>query len=208
MCSFLLYKQKIEAVAIKQSIETISVETREEWRQWLVKNHRTKQSVWILCHTKKSDSPTIPWSELVDEALCFGWIDSTRKSIDETKFIQHFGKRKPSGTWSKINKEKIKRLIANGQMTQAGLDVIEAAKQNGSWTILDQVEELVIPDDLEQAFKVHEGSKDYFLNLSKSVRKMMLQWIVLAKRAETRQKRIHEIAECAGQNKKPKNFLP
>lgn len=85
-------------------------------------------------------------------------------------------------------------------------DVIETAKQNGSWSILDQVEELIIPDDLAQAFKTQEGSEDYFLSLSKSIRKMMLQWIVLAKRAETRQKRIHEIAECAARKTKPKNF--
>lgn len=190
----------------KDSNETIYVETRKEWRQWLEENHRSKQSVWLICNTRKSGSPTIHWSELVDEALCFGWIDSTRKSIDETRFKQLFSKRKPQGTWSRINKEKIQRLIAGGLMTQAGLDVIDAAKQNGSWTILDEVEELIIPSDLENAFKEHTGSKDYFLGLSKSVRKMMLQWIVLAKRPETRQKRINEIALLAGQNKKPKQF--
>lgn len=190
----------------KDSNETIYVETRKEWRQWLEENHRSKQSVWLICNTRKSGSPAIHWSELVDEALCFGWIDSTRKSIDETRFKQLFSKRKPQGTWSRINKEKIQRLIAGGLMTQAGLDVIDAAKQNGSWTILDEVEELIIPSDLENAFKEHTGSKDYFLGLSKSVRKMMLQWIVLAKRPETRQKRINEIALLAGQNKKPKQF--
>lgn len=190
----------------KKGSETIYVETRKEWRQWLAENHRTAQSVWLVCHTKKSAFPTIHWSELVDEALCFGWIDSTRKSIDETRFTQLFSKRKPNSTWSKINKEKIQRLTADGRMTEAGLKVIETAKQNGSWTILDEVEELIVPEDLEKAFKKHKGSKDYFLRLSKSIRKMLLQWIVLAKRPETRQKRINEIAELAGQNKKPKQF--
>jgi uncharacterized protein YdeI (YjbR/CyaY-like superfamily) len=190
----------------KNDKETIYVETRKEWRQWLEKNHRSEQSVWLVCNTRKSKLPTIHWSELVDEAICFGWIDSTRKSIDETKFTQLFSKRKPNGTWSKINKEKVQRLIADGLMTVAGLEVIEAAKKNGSWSILDEVEELIVPEDLEKAFKKHKGSKDYFLNLSKSIRKMMLQWIVLAKRPETRQKRINEIAELAGQNKKPKQF--
>ena len=89
------------------SRETIYVKTRIEWRQWLEKNHSSKQSVWLVCNTKKSKRPTIHWSELVDEALCFGWIDSTRKSIDETKFTQLFSKRKPYSTWSKINKEKV-----------------------------------------------------------------------------------------------------
>ena len=186
--------------------ETIYFETRLEWRQWLEKNHRSKQSIWLICNTQKSDLPAIPWSELVDEALCFGWIDSTRKSIDETRFKQLYAKRKPNGTWSKINKEKIQRLIENGQMTAAGLEVIEAAKQNGSWTILDEVEELIIPEDLEKAFHKHTGSKDYFLSLSKSIKKQILYWVISAKKPETRQKRIAEIAKLAGQNKKPTQF--
>ena len=190
----------------KETRETIYVATRAEWRQWLEENHRSTQSVWLICNTRKSEKPTIHWSELVDEALCFGWIDSTRKSIDETKFTQLFSQRKPNSTWSKINKEKIQRLIANGQMRQAGLEVINTAKKNGTWTLLDTVEELIIPEDLETAFQKHQGSKDYFLTLSKSVKKMMLQWLVLAKRPETRQKRIDEIAELAGKNKRPKQF--
>src|SRR5690606_24890342 len=105
----------------QDNIETIYVETRLDWRQWLEKNHRSKQSVWLVCNNMKSDLPTIPWSDLVDEALCFGWIDSTRKSIDETRFKQLYSKRKPNGTWSKINKEKVQRLIATGHMTDAGL---------------------------------------------------------------------------------------
>src|SRR5690606_27147326 len=119
---------------------------------------------------------------------------------------QFFSKRKARSTWSKINKEKVQQLINEGLMTQAGLKSIEIARQNGSWTILDEVEELIIPTDLELAFKKNKGSKDYFLSLSKSVRKMMLLSLVLAKRAETRQKRIDEIAFFTGQKKKPKQF--
>ena len=197
---------KDQKMTTTNSSETIYVETSKEWRQWLMENHRFAPSVWLICHTRKSALPTIHWSELVDEALCFGWIDSVRRSIDETKFTQLFSKRKPNGTWSKVNKEKIQRLIADGRMTAAGLAAVETAKQNGSWTILDEVEELIVPKDLEKAFKQHNGSKDYFLSLSKSVKKALLQRIVLAKRAETRQKRINEIAELAGQNKKPKQF--
>lgn len=190
----------------KTNIETFCPTSRKDWRKWLKKNHLSKQSVWLICYTKKSDQPTVNWSETVDEALCFGWIDSTRKTIDEFSFMQFFSKRKPKSTWSKINKEKVQRLIDNGLMTQAGLDIIETAKQNGSWTILDEVEELKIPNDLENAFKKHKDSKDYFLSLSKTVRKMMLQWLVLAKRPETRQKRIEEIAILAAQKMKPKQF--
>lgn len=150
--------------------------------------------------------PTLTWSDAVDEALCFGWIDSTRKSIDDEKFIQLFTRRKPGSTWSKVNKEKVKRLIEDGSMTPAGLASIETAKQNGSWNVLDEVEELKIPKELEKEFKKHKGSKAYFESLSKSVKKMLLQWIAVAKRPETKQKRIQEIAEHAGRKTKPKPF--
>ncbi|RQO40399.1 hypothetical protein DBR39_05475 [Chryseobacterium sp. KBW03] len=185
---------------------TVYVNTKEEWREWLENNHHVEQSIWLVCNTKKSNLPVVYWTELVDEALCFGWIDSTRKTIDEGSFMQLFSRRKPKSTWSKINKEKVERLIENKLMTQAGLETIRIAKENGSWTILDTVEELIIPEDLNETFKLHEGSEAYFLSLSKSIKKMMLQWIILAKRPETRKNRIDEIAIQAAQNKKPKNF--
>ncbi|HNA91672.1 MAG TPA: YdeI/OmpD-associated family protein [Chitinophagaceae bacterium] len=182
------------------------IHSRKAWRTWLAKNHQSQSSVWVVCNTQKSNKPTVAWTELVDEAICFGWIDSTRKTIDETKFKQLFSKRKPRSTWSKINKEKIKRLTAEGLMMDAGFQAVKLAKQNGSWTILDEVEKLAIPADLEKAFTLHPGAKDYFMSLSKSIKKMMLQWIVLAKKPETRQNRINEIAILAGQRKKPKQF--
>lgn len=181
-------------------------ESQTEWRQWLERNHSSQQSVWLVFYAKSSEKPSITWSEAVDVALCFGWIDSKKIKIDEQTSHQFFSKRKAQSTWSKINKEKVRQLIDSGLMTQAGLDIIEVAKQNGSWALLDEVEELIIPKDLEKAFRKHKGSKDYFLSLNKTVKKMMLQWIVLAKRPETRQKRIDEIAELTGQKKKPKQF--
>lgn len=176
------------------------------WRKWLEKNHVSKQAVWLVFYTKSSGKPSISWSDAVDIALCFGWIDSKKIRIDEETAHQFFSKRKARSTWSKINKEKVRQLIDKGMMTTAGYECIDIAKQNGSWTILDEVEELVIPEDLEKAFEKHKDSKDYFLSLSKSVRKMMLQWVILAKRPETRQKRIDEIAAHAGQKKKPNQF--
>ncbi|ADY52581.1 hypothetical protein Pedsa_2029 [Pseudopedobacter saltans DSM 12145] len=177
-----------------------------EWRKWLEQNHLSKSSVWLVLYSKSSGKSTISWSEAVDTALCFGWIDSKRIKIDLETSHQFFSKRKPKSTWSKINKEKVKRLIADGLMTDAGNASIELAKQNGSWTILDEVEELIIPYDLEEEFNNHEGTKEYFLSLSKSVRKAILQWLVLAKRAETRQKRISEIVQQASEKKKPKHL--
>jgi uncharacterized protein YdeI (YjbR/CyaY-like superfamily) len=190
----------------KKSIETFCPASRQDWRQWLKENHTSKRSVLLIYYKKKANIPTIIYSEAVDEALCFGWIDSTRTSLGDDKFMQFFCKRKPKSVWSKINKEKVQRLIDEGLMTQAGYERIETAKQNGSWTILDDVEKLKIPKDLANEFKGKPGSKNYFMSLSRSVRKSILQWLVLAKRPETRQKRINEIAELASQKMKPKQF--
>lgn len=187
-------------------IKTYHPKTKTDWRLWLEKNHQSEQSVWLVYYTKKSNKPTISWSDAVDVALCFGWIDSKKVKIDEETSHQFFSKRKPKSTWSKINKAKVKKLTEQGLMTEEGYRSIETAKQNGSWTILDEVEELIIPEDLEQMFLKHPGSKDFFLTVSKSVRKMMLQWIVLSKRPETRQKRIVEIVDNASQNRKPKHM--
>ena len=188
-------------------IETFYPASRQAWRLWLQENHSTKQSVWLIYYKKKSGTPSLSWSEAVDEALCFGWIDSKAKPIDEEKYMQFFSRRKPNSVWSKINKEKIQRLMAAGLIIQSGYDSIAIAKQNGSWIILDDVEELIIPADLENEFNNNAGSKDFFLSLSKSVRKSMLHWIMMAKRPETRQKRINEIAELAAQKRKPGQFI-
>ena len=190
----------------KQASDRFYPTSREAWRTWLKENHQTREYVWLVCYKKGSAKPTISWSDAVDEALCFGWVDSVRKSVDKEQFIQFFSKRKPRSTWSRINKEKVQLLMEQGLMTRAGLACIETAKQNGSWTILDEVEDLKIPKDLAQAFKLHPGSKAYFTGLSKSVQKMMLQWLVLAKRPETRQKRIDEIATRAAQGLRPGPF--
>lgn len=190
----------------EKEIETFCPTSQHDWRQWLTENHSVKQSVWLIYHKKKTNRPSLSWSEAVDEALCFGWIDSTKRPIDEDTFMQFFSKRKPKSVWSKINKDKVQQLIDLGQMMPAGYACIETAKQNGSWTFLDLAEELKIPKDLEKAFKTRRGSKQFFLSLSKSVRKAILQWLMLAKRPETRQKRINEIAELAAQKLKPKQF--
>ena len=190
----------------KKEPETFCPASREAWRLWLQENHHSKQAVWLIYYKKKSAVPSITYSDAVDEALCFGWIDSTAKSLDHETFKQYFCKRKPNSVWSKINKGKIQRLTAEGLMMPAGYQCIEIAKQNGSWAILDEVEELIIPKDLEKTFKTKPGSKDFFLSLSKSTRKAILQWLVLAKRPETRQNRITEIVTLAADKKKPKQF--
>lgn len=157
-------------------------------------------------HKKSAPTHNLSWSEAVDEALCFGWIDSTKRSVDDEKFIQYYGKRKAKSIWSKINKDKVEVLIAAGKMAPAGLESIAIAKKNGYWTLMDEVEELIVPEDLEQAFLRHPGAKEYYLGLSKSGKKGLLAWIVMARRADTREKRIREVAESAAEGSMPKHF--
>ena len=191
---------------MKKDIETFHPKSRQEWREWLQNNYDKKTSVWLIYNKKKSNIPTVSDGEAVDEALCFGWIDSTAKPLDEEKYMQFFSKRKAKSVWSKINKDKIDRLTKEGLMTKVGFESVETAKQNGSWTILDDAEALIIPTDLEVAFQKRQNASNYFFNLSRSDKRNILQWLTLAKREETRQKRIAEIVELAEQNLKPKQF--
>ena len=186
--------------------ETFYPETPEQWRNWLVENHTRDNGIWLVQYNKKSGKPSVSWSEAVDEALCFGWIDSLKKILDDESSIQYFGKRKPKSTWSKINKQKIEKLTAENRMFQSGLNCIIIAKENGSWEILDSIEELIIPEDLLLELSSRPNATEFFQNLSKSIKKMMLYWIISAKRPETRQKRIFEIAESAERKVKPKQF--
>jgi uncharacterized protein YdeI (YjbR/CyaY-like superfamily) len=201
-----LGQRKTEKVKMENNIKTFYPKSRQEWREWLQNNHDKEQSVWLIYYKKKSNIPTVIYSEAVDEALCFGWIDSKAKPLDEEKFMQFFSRRKPKSVWSKVNKEKIKRLTDEGLMATAGFEIIEKAKQNGSWTILDEAEALIIPKDLDNEFQKRPNAKKYFFGLSRSDKRNILQWLILAKRQETREKRIVEIVELAEQNLKPKQF--
>ena len=190
----------------QQEIENFCPANRTAWREWLIKNHGSTQSVWLVIYKKKSGKQTITWSEAVDEALCFGWVDSRRKPVDSDQFIQFFCKRKPNSTWSRINKEKALTLIHLGKMLPAGLVSVETAKSNGAWNSFDDVEAYKVPEDLSSKLLSHAGAEAFFLSLSKSARKAILQWLVQAKQPHTRQKRITEIAELAAQKRKPKQF--
>lgn len=189
-----------------KNAEEYCPDDQQDWRKWLELNHDKKESVWLIFYKKKSPNHNLTWSESVDQALCFGWIDSTKKTIDSDKYKQYFSKRKAKSNWSKVNKDKVKVLMDQGLMTEAGYNSIETAKENGSWTILDEVEALITPEDLKEACTNYEGAIEYFNGLSKSVKKTLLYWIVSAKRKETRQKRILEIVENANEHSLPKPF--
>lgn len=190
----------------KKEIETFCPSNSSEWRQWLEENHLTKSSIWLVYYKSSTKIASITWSEAVDEALCFGWIDSTKKTIDDERYMQYFSKRKPNSMWSKINKEKVTQLSQNNLMSKAGIDSVEIAKQNGSWTYLDEIDALIIPKDLLAELTKHKGSMEYFESLSNSAKKILLHWVISAKRPETRQKRIVEIADNASKKTKPKQF--
>lgn len=190
----------------EEELETFCPKSRQEWREWLQENHHNKTSIWLIYYRKSANIQTISYNEAVDEAICFGWIDSRVKPIDSEKFMQFFSKRKAKSVWSKVNKNKVQQLIEGGLMTKAGFESIEIAKKNGSWVILDEVEELIIPGDLENEFQKKPDAKTYFLGLSRSDKRNILQWLVLAKKTETRVKRIAEIVELADQKQKPKQF--
>jgi uncharacterized protein YdeI (YjbR/CyaY-like superfamily) len=180
--------------------------SRTDWQTWLEKNHRIEQAVWLVFYNKGSGKATITWSEAVDIALCFGWIDSKKIKASSESSHQFFSRRKPTSTWSKINKAKVEVLIEKDLMTENGYQSIEIAKQNGSWTMLDDVEELLVPEDLAQKLNSQPIASAFFLALSKSIKKAILQWLVLAKRPETRQKRINEIIELALKKQKPRHL--
>ena len=189
-----------------KDVEDYCPYNKKEWRKWLELNHNKKDAVWLIFYKKKSPNHNLSWGESVDEALCFGWIDSTKKTIDNEKYKQYFSRRKAKSNWSKINKDKVKTLINQGLMEEEGYISIEIAKENGSWTILDGVEAVIIPEDLKEEFANYKGSIEYFNSLSKSVKKILLYWVVSAKRKETRRKRILEIVENACNYLKPKQF--
>lgn len=192
---------------MKNNIDQFCPSNPEDWRKWLSQHHEHEKGVWLVIYKKSSKTPNLSWSQAVDEALCYGWIDSVKQTIDNEKYRQYFTKRKPKSTWSKVNKEKVEQLIKNGKMTKAGADAIEIAKQNGYWTLLDSVEQLIIPNDLQQQLDKHPDAKSYFLSLNKATQKGMLFWIKVAKRSETRTKRINEIIEKALVGQKPKQFV-
>lgn len=189
---------------MKPELDSFWPTTRQHWRAWLEEHHATKQAIWLIYAKKTSALPGITYAQAVEEALCFGWIDSRAQPIDQLTYRQFFSPRMPTSGWSKVNKERIQQLIQAGLMRDAGLRCIDQAKQNGSWQLLDDIEALIIPDDLEQAWQKKPMAKAYFSTLCRSDKRALLLWIVLAKRAVTHQKRIDEFIQLADQGQKPK----
>jgi len=184
----------------KNGIKTCIAANRNQWRGWLEENHQSEKSVWLIIYRKESSMPSITYPEAVDEALCFGWIDSKPNKRDEHSFYQYFAKRNPKSNWSKVNKEKVAVLMAQNKMHPSGLEMIEIAKRNGTWNALDSVDNIEVPDDLQEAFDQNILAKNYWSDFPRSAKRAILEWILNAKKPETRLRRIEETVEKASKN--------
>ena len=185
------------------SLGIFQAPNRQAWRNWLHDNHQNCEGIWLIYYKVKSGKPSIRYQEAVQQALCFGWIDSKIKSLDAERYKQIFTPRKPKSVWSKLNKQYIQELIEQNLMTEAGLEKITIAKQNGSWSALDEVEALILPDDLERMLKQNVIANKNFQSFSNYTKKSILFWISNAKRSETRAKRIQKTINSATKNKNP-----
>jgi uncharacterized protein YdeI (YjbR/CyaY-like superfamily) len=187
---------------------TFYAKDRAAWRKWLDKNHLTAPGVWLIYYKKGSGKTRVEYADAVEEALCFGWIDSTLNPIDEHSYMQLFTPRKPKSGWSKINKDRVEKLIAAGLMTPAGLEKIEVAKHHGTWHKLDGIESFALPPELEKAFTANKKAKKFFDTLSNTNKKYILYHVNGAKKAETKAQRIANIIAAANEGKMLDRYLP
>ncbi|MEO0045229.1 MAG: hypothetical protein RL705_420 [Bacteroidota bacterium] len=180
--------------------EHLYFKNANEWRAWLHDNHDSSTGVYLIFYKVSSEAESMRWEEAVNVAICYGWIDSTVKKIDDERRRQMFTPRKDKSVWSKLNKTYIEKLIADNLMHESGLRKIEIAKQNGSWESLDHVENHIMPEDLLLAFSQNKLALENYNNFSPSYRKSYLYWLNQAKREETRKVRVAEIISLCEQN--------
>lgn len=180
---------------------SVEVKSRQEWRDWLVQNHQASQGIWLITY-KKAANPQfhITQDDIVEEALCFGWIDSKPAKLDDIRTMLYIAPRSPKSLWSALNKVRAQKMIEQSQMQPAGLQAINLAQAYGTWDALNDVENLVVPPDLDQAFQKYPQAKSNFQAFPKSAQRGILEWILQAKTPATRTKRINQTAELAEQN--------
>ena len=188
--------------AVRDSLPLLEVANRAELRAWLETNHATSPGVRLAVGKKGNATTALTYDDAVEEALCFGWIDSTTTRLDADRFAIFFGPRKRGGTWARSNKVRVERLIAEGLMRPAGLAAIEAAKADGSWNSIDHVEDMVMPDDLAAALAADPDAQRFWDALPPGQRKLAFHWIGSAKRAETRERRVAETVRAAAEGRR------
>lgn len=179
----------------------IEVTSTADLREWLAANHTQTAGVWLVTFKKATPDKHVPTSDIVDQCLCFGWVDSLPRAKDAQRTMLYISPRKPGSNWSRVNKDKVARLIESGHMTQAGLSVIDRSKTDGSWTALDDVENLILPPDLAGAFKGTALAN--WEAFPRSVKRGALEILFNAKREATRQAKIRTIVDCASRNERP-----
>ena len=171
--------------------------TRADWRAWLGERHATSTGVWLVGYRPSTGKPRLEYEDVVEELLCVGWIDSTGGYLDEERTRLWVCPRRPRSVWSRSNRARVERLTAAGLMLPAGLAAVDDAKQRGTWTALDAVEDLSVPDDLAAALEANPPAREAWDRVAPSTRRMMLWWIISAKRPETRAARVAETARRA-----------
>jgi len=185
-------------------LEELFFETRDNWRDWLEFNHDKSPGIWLVYYKKNTKIPSVAYAEAVEEALCFGWIDSKVQTIDELRYRQIFTPRNPRSVWSETNKQRVEMMIEAGQMTRAGLEKVEIAKKNGQWEKAYNTKvPAELPDDLKTALLQNPQAYENFNNFSTSSQSTYIRWVSSAKRAETRENRILRVVELSSKNKKP-----
>ena len=182
----------------------VEVTSRDGWRQWLSANHATERGAWCVTFKKSSGGPYVPYDDLVEEAIAHGWVDSKARALDEKRSQLLMTPRKPGSGWSRPNKQRVKRLAEAGLMTPAGQAAIDLAKENGSWSALDDVENLVEPPALQQALDADPDARRHWNAFPRSAKRAALEWISTAKRDETRERRVAETAQLAAKNVRPR----
>ena len=180
----------------------VHADDRATWHAWLEANHATARGAWLVTWRPRTGRAYLDYEAAIEEALCFGWVDSTAGHFDDDRGKLYFAPRKPRSGWAATNKARIERLIADGRMAPAGLAAIERAKANGSWELLDSVERLEVPDDLAVALDRVPPAAANFAAFPPSARKMLLAWVAMARRPETRATRIAEVAQAAARNER------
>lgn len=187
-------------------LQELYFKTDMEWREWLLDYHDSVKGVHLIFYKVDHKKDSMRWEEAVKVALCFGWIDSTVKSLGDGKRKQYFCPRKPKSVWSAVNKNHIAQLHKANLIHQSGHHSIKIAKENGSWTALDDVENGVIPSNLQQAFDANKKAFENYLNFAPSYRKQYLYWLNQAKREATKQKRIEAIIKLCEANIKSRDI--
>jgi uncharacterized protein YdeI (YjbR/CyaY-like superfamily) len=180
----------------------IEFQSRQQIRDWLEANHATATAFWLVSFKKNVTDRYVPYGDIVEELLCYGWIDSRTNRVDDERTMLLVGPRKPGSTWSAANKRRVARLTKEGLMTPAGQKKIDAAKRDGSWSYLDDIENLVVPDDLADALQSNKSAQRHYESFNDSAKKVILLWIKGAKHEATRARRVSETVRLAAKGLK------